>query len=156
MKTNDDIEAYLLQMGRDYTMLQAGVWMIHDQYDDIEDIVVVNTPPVVTFRVKIMPVPAERREEFFATLLRLNASDMVAGAYGVEGDSVVITDTLQGENLDLNEFEASLDGISVAIAMHTQELRAFASAHTAQDSALPLAEERALEEFGARLDEETA
>lgn len=152
MKTNEDIEAYLLQMGRDFTSPKPGVWIIHDEYDDIENIVVVNAPPVVTFRVKIMDIPASRREELYDTILRLNASEMVAGAYGLEDDAIVIVDTLQTANLDFNEFEAAIDGLSMAIVMHFPKLRQYAGIE-ASGSTFSAVEEKKLEEFGARLDE---
>jgi hypothetical protein len=43
---------------------------------------------------------------------------MIAGAYGLEGNAVVITDTLQSENLDYNEFQASVDALTMAISQH--------------------------------------
>ncbi|MES1207368.1 MAG: hypothetical protein ABUS79_15630, partial [Pseudomonadota bacterium] len=49
-------------------------------------------------------------------LLSLNTSAMVHGAFGLEGDAVVIAHALELENLDLNEFQAVIDDISMAIA----------------------------------------
>ena len=40
------------------------------------------------------------------------------GSYGLEGDHVVLTDTLELENLDFSEFEASFDSITLALASH--------------------------------------
>ena len=37
---------------------------------------------------------------------------------GVRMDHVVLTDTLELENLDYNEFEASFDSITLALASH--------------------------------------
>ena len=48
---------------------------------------------------------------------------MVAGAYGLEEDNVVIVDTLQSENLDFNEFQASLDAIAMAVREHYEEIK---------------------------------
>lgn len=158
MKTNEDIEAYLLQMGRDFFSPQPGVWIIRDEYDDVENIVVVNAPPVITFRVKIMDLPEKRREGLFEQLLRLNANEMVAGAYGVEHDAIVIVDTLQAENLDYNEFEAAIDGLSMAIAMHFPKLRAFVgeAISSTMHQVVSADAEAELAEFGAKLDEESA
>lgn len=132
MRTNDEIEGFLLQMGRSFTAAGEGVWVIHDDLDHIENIVVCNADPMITFRVKLMELAQGiNREELFGHLLRLNASDMVAGAYGLEGDSVVIVDTLQSENLDLNEFQASLDGVALAISMHYPLLSQYRGSHSA-------------------------
>ena len=125
MATKDDVEAYLLEMGTDYDELGDGVWMIHDEYDQIDNIIVLFSPPIITFRVKLMDVPTKNQREFFHTLLRLNATDLVHGAYGIDGDSVIIIDTLQSENLDPNEFISSVETLAFAISTHYEELKKF-------------------------------
>ena len=84
------------------------------------EVVVHFAPPVVILRVTVMTLPAAtpRRSELLRELLELNARDLVHGAYGLEGDKVVLTDTLELENLDFNEFEASFDSITLALAQH--------------------------------------
>lgn len=126
MITNDQIEEYLIHTELPYEQVQEGMWLIHDDHDFIDNIVVLHTPPVITFRVKIMDmadVPKEKGRELFEHLLRLNATDMVAGAYGLENDAVVITDSLQSENLDYNEFQASIDSITLSIREHYSKVR---------------------------------
>jgi hypothetical protein len=53
---------------------------------------------------------------------------MVHGAYGIEGDNVVLIDTLQSENLDFNEFQASLDALLMASTQDYEKLNAFRGA----------------------------
>jgi hypothetical protein len=126
MATAQDIEAYLIQMGVPYEELAENTWMIHDEYENIDNIVVRLNDPVVLFRVKLMDVPeGHSREELFETLLRLNATDMIHGAYGLEGGAVVATDTLQAENMDFNEFQASVDALSMCITDHYRKLSKF-------------------------------
>jgi hypothetical protein len=150
MRTNEEIEAYLLQMGRDFTSAGDGVWVIHDDYQHIENIAVCYAPPVITFRVKLMELPqVSRREALFEKLLRLNASEMIAGAYGIENNSIVIVDTLQAENLDMNELQASVDGLSLAISMHFPLLQEF----LVQDGG-GSSDARALADFDAQLEQE--
>jgi hypothetical protein len=99
------------------------MWIIRDTVN-----VIVNyEPPLVIFRVKLMETPKERHEEFYKLLLELNASNMVHGAYGIEGDNVVIIDTLQSESLDFNEFQASLEALLFASIQDYQKLNAFRS-----------------------------
>lgn len=146
MRSNEEIEAFLLQLGADFQAPQEGMWIIHDEYEHLENIVIYNEPPVITFRCKLMEVPeTDKRAEFCETLLRLNATEMVAGAYGIEDESVVITDTLQSANLDLNELQASIDGMSLAISVHFPILGEYRTAK-------PHGDEAALEAFDARLD----
>lgn len=126
MATPQDIEGYLIQMGVSYEEIAEHTWMIHDEYETIDNIVVRYNDPVVLFRVKLMDVPdGSTQKELFETLLRLNATDMIHGAYGLEGNAVVATDTLQAENLDFNEFQASVDALSMCITDHYRKLAKF-------------------------------
>lgn len=126
MITNDQIEAYLIETELPYEQVKEGFWIIHDEHDAIDNIVVVHTPPVITFRVKLMEiVEATDRMELFENLLQLNATSMIAGAYGLEDEAVVIVDSIQSENLDFNEFTASIDAIAFAVREHYEELRQF-------------------------------
>ncbi|MBT8469049.1 MAG: YbjN domain-containing protein, partial [Deltaproteobacteria bacterium] len=61
----------------------------------------------------------------FEELLRLNAADLVHGAYGILDDAVVLTCTLQVENLDYNELQGVLDDFSLALANHYEKLSKF-------------------------------
>lgn len=126
MATPQDIEGYLIQMGVSYEEIAEHTWMIHDEYETIDNIVVRYNDPVVLFRVKLMDVPeGTSQKDLYETLLRLNATDMIHGAYGLEGSAVVATDTLQAENLDFNEFQASVDALSMCITDHYRKLAKF-------------------------------
>ena len=72
-----------------------------------------------------MDMPQKNREAFFRLLLELNASEMIHGAYGIEDDIVALIDTLQSEHLDLNEFQATVDALLLAITQDYQKLKAF-------------------------------
>jgi hypothetical protein len=123
MKTNNDVESYLLQMQVDHEELREGTWII--KVDGVDQLMLTLAGPVLVFRVKVMEVPRHNREEMFRTLLELNATEMMHGAYGVEGDSVIISDALQLENLDYNEFAATIDDIALAVASHHGRLAKF-------------------------------
>lgn len=126
MATPQDIEGYLIQMGVSYEEIAEHTWMIHDEYETIDNLVVRFNDPVVLFRVKLMDVSdGSSQKELYETLLRLNATDMIHGAYGLEGNAVVATDTLQAENLDFNEFQASVDALSMCITDHYRKLSKF-------------------------------
>jgi Tir chaperone family protein CesT len=121
MATRDNIEHYLIQMEHPFESVEAYMWIIHNT----ANVVVTYEPPLVVFRMKLMEIPKERREEFFKLLLELNATNMIHGAYGIEGDNVVLIDTLQSEHLDFNEFQASLDALLMASTQDYQKLNAF-------------------------------
>jgi hypothetical protein len=65
-----------------------------------------------------MDVPGENKLEFFAKLLELNAADVLHGAYGLEKEKIVLTDTLEYDGMDANEFRATLDSFSLALTQH--------------------------------------
>ena len=117
MKTAEDIQSYLLKLELPHEEPREGTWVVKG-LDGLDNMIITLAGPVVVFRVKLMEVPRHHREELFRTLLELNATEMMHGAYGVEGDAVVISDTLQLENLDFNEFAATVDDITLAVASH--------------------------------------
>ena len=126
LETPDIIEDYLIKSEFPFEKVDEGFWLIHDEFDQIDNIVIYHSPPVVTFRVKLLEVPDLEdavRTKLYSKLLELNATSMVAGAYGLEDDSVVVVDTLQAENLDFNEFQASIDSMALAIREHYHPLR---------------------------------
>ena len=112
------IEQYLIDLEYSYSEVKPNIWLIDDTEHDLEGIAVMYTEPIVIIRVQVMNAPEKNKLEFFAKLLELNACDMIHGAYGLEGDKVVIIDTLQYETLDYEEFRAVLDAISLALTQH--------------------------------------
>lgn len=123
-KGNEDIRAFLRKMDLRFDEAREGTWVISG-LDGIDKLVITLSGPVLVFRVKVMEMPRQQREELFRTLLELNASEMMHGAYGVEGEAIVISDALQVENLDFNEFAASIDDITLAVASHHSRLNKF-------------------------------
>ena len=122
MKSADDVESYLLRMGVPYETVKPGIWVLKT---DGAPLAVSIAGPVVAFRLKVMDLPAGERAELFRTLLSLNTTEMVHGAFGLEGDAVVVVHALELENLDLNEFQAVVDDMSMAIAKHLPALASF-------------------------------
>ena len=116
------IESYLLSLSLTYEDVGDQTWIINDDEKGLENVVVILADPVVIIRVKVMAIPGKEREQFFEQLLRLNQSDMIHGAYALEGEDVILLNTLVGETLDVEEFQATLDAIGLALAQHYQML----------------------------------
>lgn len=127
MKTAADLQSYLMKMELPYDEPREGTWVVRG-LDGIDNMVITLAGPVVVFRVKIMEVPRTHREDLFRVLLELNATEMMHGAYGAEGDAIVISDALQLENLDYNEFAATVDDITLAVASHHSRLAKYREA----------------------------
>lgn len=132
MVTKEDIEGFLnrLSDGASHKELEPGLWVVKPGGDLDFDVVVNFSPPVVILRVKVMTLPTspESRAVLSHRLLELNATDMVHGAYGIEGDSIVMTEALELEHLDYEEFQAAYESITVALASHLREIGTFREA----------------------------
>ena len=126
MRTKEDVARYLINLDTPYEVLGDGIYRLNDDLPDIDDIIVMVSDPLVIFSVRLMKVPGKNTEAFYKKLLELNATELVAGAYGLDGDDVVITDTLQLENLDENEFVASVESLAMAIHEHYSILQQLA------------------------------
>lgn len=125
MITREDIHSWLDRLdggGLTVAEIEPNLWLARTA-DDAE-VVVHFAPPVVILRVRVMELPESepRRSELFRQLLEYNARELVHGSYGLEGNHVVLTDTLELENLDFSEFEASFDSITLALASHLATL----------------------------------
>ncbi len=123
MVTREDVESYLLRMEQDFEEIEPGMWAVSTNGDEVR-MILHHTPPLLLFRIKVMEVPEDERQcaELFRRLLELNATDLVHGAYGIEAGDVILTEALQLENLDFNEFQAAMDSIQMAIASHFEAL----------------------------------
>ena len=121
MITREDIQSFLDRLdGGTLTVmeLEPNLWLARTT--DEAEVVVHYAPPVVILRVRVMELPAAepRRSELYRQLLEYNARELVHGSYGVEGDHVALTDTLELADLDYTEFQASFDSITLALASH--------------------------------------
>jgi hypothetical protein len=112
------IEQYLIDLKYNYQELKPNLWLIDDSDHGLEGMAITYVDPLVVFGVQVMSIPKHDREGFFKKLLELNASEMINCAYGLEGEKVVITGSMEYENMDYNEFRAILDAISIALTQH--------------------------------------
>ena len=125
------IEQYLIELKYSYREVKPNLWLLDDTENDLEGIVVMYVDPLVIIQVQVMDVPKLNSHEFYRRLLELNASDMIHGAYGLEGNKVVIIDTLKYETMDFPEFRATLDAISLALTQHYPILSVYREAQPA-------------------------
>jgi hypothetical protein len=112
------IEQYLIDLMFTYQEIGQNVWLIDDEEHGMTGVAVALNEPLVALRVVAMEVPEKNRLELFTKLLELNASDLVHGAYALEGNKIVLIDTLEYDTMDFAEFRASLDAFSLALAQH--------------------------------------
>ena len=130
MRTREDIEAYLDRSELPYRELgdDGHMWLVRDPSWG-QHVVVTLAGPLVLFRMKVAgldELDEPRQGELFRELLSINANDMMAGAFGISDDHVVLTSTLRVENLDYNEFQGTFDDFSLALTHHLDTLHGFA------------------------------
>jgi hypothetical protein len=118
MGGEDKVRSYLLDIGLSYEEVGDGTFLINDEEKGLKNIVAMVSEPLVIVRVKVMETPDGDRESLYEELLRLNAEDLVHGAYALEGDHVILIDTLELATLDLEELRASFEAIGLALVQH--------------------------------------
>ena len=133
MVTKDDILAFLDRLGHTgatYTEVSDGIWNVRPAGDLDFGVVVHYSPPVVVMRVKVMDLPNGKSDHraLYRRLLELNASELLHGSYGIQQDSVILTEALELEHLDYEEFRAAYESITLALASNIRELATFREA----------------------------
>ncbi len=118
MGGEDKIRSFLLALGLSYEEIGDGTFLINDEEEGLKNLVTMVSESLVIVRVKVMDTPDNDREPLYEELLRLNAEDLVHGAYALEGDHVILIDTLELETLDLEELRASFEAIGLALVQH--------------------------------------
>ncbi len=125
MLSKEKLENYMIKLSLNYEEVSANTWIIKDLSKGLENVVVSAADSVIMIRVKVMEIPAKKQDKLYETLLSLNASDMMHGAYAIDGKNVLIVDTLEVETMDLEEFQASLDAIGFALTSHYKVLQEY-------------------------------
>jgi hypothetical protein len=124
IRTSDDLEAQLGHLGRRYERTEDGTFII-SLGPSQPPAAVLLVPPVLVVQVAIGTAPTDvnRAAPIYKKLLELNASALLHSAFGLEGDQIVLAAALELEHLDLNELEAVLADIDVALGEHVPLLR---------------------------------
>jgi Tir chaperone protein (CesT) family len=128
MVTREDVVNFLNRMEMDYEEVSDGMWLAYpDEEHGGAPVVISHSPPLLVFRLKVLDVPrdGEKCAQLYKRLLQANASEMVHAAYGLEEEDVILTDSLQLENLDFNEFQATVDSFQMAMATQMEALTPF-------------------------------
>ena len=96
--------------------------VVEDEDNGIKNLVIDCEPPIVIVEQLIMEVP-KVPDDFYKRLLQMNR-ELVHGAFVLDDEAkyVFFRDTLQLENLDLNELEATIQALALALAENAAEL----------------------------------
>jgi hypothetical protein len=124
-KSHEDLEAYLNRLERRFERLEDGTYLVALATNQ-PPVAMRLAPPVLVMQVTIGEGPAGNaalEAPVFRRLLELNSSDLVHAAYGLDGSNIVLSAALEMDNLDLNELEAVLADLGMALSEHVPALR---------------------------------
>lgn len=127
MKTENDIENYMLKSSLSFEEIDKGTWIVKEENSGLGNLIVKLDDPILLFRIKVMGLPEKNKEDLYKFLLELNTKEMLHGSYGIEAESIVLSAALQIENLDHNEFQAVIDDLSLAMNKHLPKLNKYLS-----------------------------
>jgi len=99
--------------------------VVDDDENGIKNLMIDCEEPILILEQIIMEVPQDPGN-LFKRLLQMNR-DLVHGAFVLDEDAklILFRDTLQLENLDRNELEASIHALSLALAEYSSELLSY-------------------------------
>lgn len=123
----DDVKQYVLDLQLSIVSEDAAekLVVVEDEERGIKNLVIDCEDPILIFEQMIMPVPS-KPGDLYRRLLQMNRN-IVHGAFVLdeEGTMVLFRDTLQLENLDLNEVDGTIEALSLALAEFAEELITF-------------------------------
>jgi hypothetical protein len=124
MVSREDLESFLIRMDLNYEEVDEGMFLTRGD-DGGLPVVVHHADALLLIRMKVMDMPEESvaTKKLYRTLLELNATEIVHGAYGIEEGDLILSDTLELETLDFHELQASMESIALAGATHMEQIR---------------------------------
>ena len=117
MSYAETIEGLILQLDLPYEELGEGIWVVKDEAETIHNVITLSGP-VVVMRIKIVDVPETGTERLFKLLLELNASEILHGAYGLEGKEAVMVEVMSIEHLNFPIFQEAVESMFMAVTSH--------------------------------------
>ncbi len=124
------VKDYLLELGYDITAEDAEeqLFIINDEEEGIRNLVVDCEDPILIIEQYILEL--KHVDESTLTRLLQKNREIVHGAFSLDetGRKLLFRDTLQIENLDLNELEGSINSLKLLMAEYSEYLLEFAKA----------------------------
>ncbi len=124
-RTARDVEAYLTRLGKRFENPEEGTYVVASSAD-APPVALRVADPMVVMRVVIGEAPQGKPEveaKVFRRLLELNATEIVYCSYGLEENQIALSSALELRNLDINELEAVLEDMGLALVRHVPALR---------------------------------
>ncbi len=118
---------FLLELNFDVSRenVQDCVLVVQKENAGIRNLILGVAPPILIMEQFIFKIN-NQSEKIFRSLLQKNR-DIIHGAFVLDdsGDKVIFRDTLQIENLDINELEGSLNSLSLLMSEYAEQIIEF-------------------------------
>lgn len=127
------VKNYLIELGYiiNYDNENDGIFVVEHESNGIKNMVIGCADPILIMEQFIFETDGND-PEVFKKLLQKNR-DIIHGAFVLDDTAtkVVFRDTLQIENLDLNEIEATLNSLGLLLSEYSEEILRFSKKHSA-------------------------
>jgi hypothetical protein len=121
------VKSYLIELGYQITQEdeQDEVFIINDEEAGIMELVIGCADTILIMEQYIVDLP-QNDVNIYKKLLQKNR-EIVHGAFVLDetGSKVIFRDTLELDNLDLNELEGSLNSLSLLLSEYSDDLIKF-------------------------------
>lgn len=121
------IKNYLseLQLEVKHENKKDGIFIVSNEQEGIVNLIICVAHPIVIFEQYIFEVK-EDTPSVYKALLKKNR-DIIHGAFVLDetGKKVIFRDSLQIENLDQNEFGATLNSLSLLLSEFSESILSF-------------------------------
>lgn len=128
--SNEVLERYLIQLERGFEHSEDGTYVVSAGANR-PPIALRVAGPVLVAQIDVGPTlngAAPRQAKLYRHLLELNATGLLHAAFAIENERIVLSAALEISNLDLNELQAVLADMDLALSEHLPGLR-----HMAQE-----------------------
>ncbi len=101
---------------------KEGIFIVSNESEGISNLIICVASPIVIFEQFIFEIK-EEGDHVYKSLLQKNR-DIIHGAFVLDdsGRKVIFRDSLQVENLDQNEFEATINSLSVLLSEYSEQI----------------------------------
>jgi hypothetical protein len=102
--------------------------VVENEEEGIKNLIIDCEDPILIIEQLIMKLKPDCEADFFKWLLKINR-ELVHGAFVLDedGEMLLFRDTLQLDNLDYNELDASVKALSLAMSEYGPELLKYAA-----------------------------
>jgi len=125
----EKVKQYILELG--YSIEKEdeadNVFVVDNEEEGIKNMIIAIADPILIMEQHMFDIKADDMN-MFKELLQKN-QDIIHGAFVIDstGTKVLFRDTLQIENLDMNEFTGSLNSLSLLMAEYGNTIIKFSA-----------------------------